>query len=259
MATIEAKLSIKELELAGFASWPAEQVIEDGSWLIRLSSKLPYKRTNSINCLSESDGDNVTERLQKAQSVFESVGVQPTLRTTPLTPPSLLSATSGLRWGEPFSESIVMTAALAEDMNADPNHAHAEFESFDHPAIEWIDDYMALTMDKAKDRDTITRTLNQIEKPVQFIRVIHNSSCIGVAVSVVQNNLVGLFGLAVAASARRQGLGRVLSKTALNWGKNEGASTAWLQVEADNTPARKLYESLGFVECYRYAYRSLKA
>lgn len=259
MAIIEANPSIKELELAGFASWPAEQVIEDGSWLIRLSSKLPYKRTNSINCLNVNDGENAVERLQKAQSVFGSAGVQTTLRTTPLTPSTLLSATSSLQWGEPFSESIVMTAPLADGLKSDPTSAHSGFENFDHPAVEWIDDYLALTMDKTKDRDTITRTLNQIEKPVQFIRVLQNGSCTGVAVSVVQNDLVGLFGLAVTASTRRQGLGRALSNAALSWGKSKGASTAWLQVEADNIPARKLYDSLGFVECYRYAYRSLKA
>lgn len=256
MAITEVDPSIKTLELAGFASWPAEEVHKDSAWLIRLSSKLPYKRTNSINCLSHEDGEDAAKRLLNAQSIFKSADVQPTLRTTPLTPPALLAATSGPNWTAPFSESIVMTARLS---NSKPQSSPIGFQSFDQPAPEWIEDYLALTMDKTKDRATITRTLNEIEKPVRFIRAKQKDVCIGVAVSVVQSNLVGLFGLAVCKSARRQGLGRALSNAALVWGASQGATTAWLQVEADNTPARKLYDSLGFTERYRYAYRSLKA
>lgn len=256
MAITEADPSIEALELAGFASWPAEKVCEDGTWLIRLSPKLPYKRTNSINCLNHEDGTRAGERLLHAQTIFKATNVQPTLRTTPLTPPALLAATSGTDWTAPFSESIVMTAQVSSPES--PN-SPIGFQSFDHPVPQWIEDYMALTMDKTKDRETISRTLNEIEQPVRFIRVVQADVCKGIAVSVVQGKLAGLFGLAVSGSARRQGLGRALSKAALAWGASQGATTAWLQVEADNTAARKLYDTLGFTERYRYAYRSLKA
>lgn len=256
MAITEADPAIENLELAGFASWPAEQVHEDGTWLIRLSPKLPYKRTNSINCLSWEDGENTGERLAKALSIFHGANVQPTLRTTPLTPPDLLAATSGSDWTAPFAESIVMTTQLAIEHGP---KSPFSFQTFDEPMPGWVENYLGLTMDKTKDRATITRTLTEIEKPVRFIRAMHANVCTGVAVSVVQNDLVGLFGLAVSNAARRQGLGRALSNCALTWGAAQGATTAWLQVEADNTPARNLYDSLGFTERYRYAYRSLKA
>ena len=35
-----------------------------------------------------------------------------------------------------------------------------------------------------------------------------------------------------------------------------GARVAWLQVEASNEVAVALYRSIGFVEAYRYHYRS---
>lgn len=60
--------------------------------------------------------------------------------------------------------------------------------------------------------------------------------------------------LAVAPPARRRGLGRALTLTALAVGRDAGASAAFLQVEVGNEPAVTLYEGLGFVEVDEYAY-----
>lgn len=250
MATIEADPSIEALELAGFASWPAAKVVVDKSWQIRLAPSLPYKRTNSINCLDPADGSGCRQRLDSAIAVFSEADVKPTLRATPLTPPDLIKACSSDTWSRPYSESLVMTAPLQSGFNP------GAFDGFDKPIPEWIANYMALTMGNTIDGASITTTLNTIEKPVRFFQIASQEQCLGVAVAVVQDTLVGLFGLAVTTAARRTGLGRALSHAALAWGVEQGAKTAWLQVEADNKPARQLYQTLGFNERYRYAYRS---
>jgi ribosomal protein S18 acetylase RimI-like enzyme len=36
----------------------------------------------------------------------------------------------------------------------------------------------------------------------------------------------------------------------------DGARLAYLQVEASNAPARRVYERLGFADAYAYHYRS---
>lgn len=250
MAITEADPSVKMLEQAGFASWPATQVVDDGTWQIRLAPALPYKRTNSINCLDRTDGKEAERRLASAIECFDAAGVKPTLRSTPLTPPELIEASSTKDWSRPYSESLVLTAHLQSDFNS------GAFDVFDEPVPEWIANYKTLTMDRDINGTAITTTLNAIKKPVRFFQIASPDQCLGVAVSVVQGTLVGLFGLAVAKPARRTGLGRALSHAALAWGAKQGASTAWLQVEADNRPARQLYQALGFTERYRYAYRS---
>jgi ribosomal protein S18 acetylase RimI-like enzyme len=45
-------------------------------------------------------------------------------------------------------------------------------------------------------------------------------------------------------------------RAALRWTMENGARAAAIQVTSDNDPAIRLYESLGFVEQYRYHYRS---
>ncbi|MGH7229896.1 MAG: ribosomal protein S18-alanine N-acetyltransferase [Nitrospiraceae bacterium] len=55
-----------------------------------------------------------------------------------------------------------------------------------------------------------------------------------------------LMNLAVASSARRQGIGRELLRRALAMGRLQGASRALLEVRASNAAALTLYEHTGF-------------
>ena len=55
------------------------------------------------------------------------------------------------------------------------------------------------------------------------------------------------------SAARATAAASLLS--ALKWARLRGARQAWLQVEADNARPRRLYETLGFTELYRYHYR----
>ncbi len=57
--------------------------------------------------------------------------------------------------------------------------------------------------------------------------------------------------LAVAADARRRGLGRALLATAMQTAWSHGARFMFLEVASLNTPARALYESAGFAEVGR--------
>ncbi|GGZ70178.1 GNAT family N-acetyltransferase [Streptomyces echinoruber] len=54
-------------------------------------------------------------------------------------------------------------------------------------------------------------------------------------------------GLAVAAQARRAGVGRALLRAAQEEARRRGARRLTLRVLGHNTPARRLYESEGFV------------
>jgi [ribosomal protein S18]-alanine N-acetyltransferase len=55
-----------------------------------------------------------------------------------------------------------------------------------------------------------------------------------------------MMNLAVATSARRQGIGRMLLMHALKMGQEKGARRALLEVRASNAPALALYEHAGF-------------
>lgn len=54
--------------------------------------------------------------------------------------------------------------------------------------------------------------------------------------------------VAVQGVYRRQGIARQLVETALDWARQQGGEWAVLQVRAENEPARRLYQGLGFEE-----------
>ena len=59
----------------------------------------------------------------------------------------------------------------------------------------------------------------------------------------------------VRPDLRGKGFGRRLTKALMAAGRSAGARHAYLQVSEDNTIARRLYESLGFVTAYTYTHR----
>ncbi|MDZ4266578.1 MAG: GNAT family N-acetyltransferase [Mycobacterium sp.] len=65
---------------------------------------------------------------------------------------------------------------------------------------------------------------------------------------------VGLSSVHVSDDARRQGFARSLCAGLLDWGRGHGATRGYVQVVADNTAARALYESMGFVVHHRSRY-----
>ncbi len=67
---------------------------------------------------------------------------------------------------------------------------------------------------------------------------------------------VGIFAMRTVPAARGRGLGRRVLAALLAHAATFGATRAWLQVEARNAVARRLYDRAGFEEAYAYRYWS---
>jgi ribosomal protein S18 acetylase RimI-like enzyme len=71
----------------------------------------------------------------------------------------------------------------------------------------------------------------------------------------IEGPLVGLYDVFCAEDLRRQGLAGRLCGALLAQAAARGAEVAYLQVEGDNSPARRVYHRLGFADAYAYHYR----
>jgi GNAT superfamily N-acetyltransferase len=73
-------------------------------------------------------------------------------------------------------------------------------------------------------------------------------------VAAYERDWVGFRGLEVAPGQRRQGLGLSVLAALLEWGAEQGATTAYLQVLGGNAAALALYGRLGFSTHHTYRY-----
>ncbi|MCW2792843.1 MAG: GCN5-related N-acetyltransferase [Nocardioides sp.] len=78
-------------------------------------------------------------------------------------------------------------------------------------------------------------------------------------IAAYDRDWVGFRSIEVAPEHRRRGLGLAVMAALLEWGAEQGATTAYLQVLADNTPALGLYDRLGFSTHHAYRYLTPRA
>lgn len=88
-----------------------------------------------------------------------------------------------------------------------------------------------------------------------FLSIKSINGVVASGMARMDDGFVGLFNLRTKASERGKGLGTLLVKHLIAWGAGEGAHTAFLQVEQENTIAHRLYEQHGFKAVYRYWHR----
>jgi ribosomal-protein-alanine N-acetyltransferase len=79
-----------------------------------------------------------------------------------------------------------------------------------------------------------------------FVLEDEEKELLGYSVSAVVLDEGSLDNLAVTASRRRQGAGRMLFENVLKDARKRGAERIFLEVRESNAPAVKLYESAGF-------------
>ena len=104
-------------------------------------------------------------------------------------------------------------------------------------------------------RAGLSEIIGAIQPEAGLFVLEQDEQALATAICVHEGDLAGLFEVATAEAERGKGHGRRLILSALKWARLRGARRAWLQVEADNLAALKLYSGLGFTELYRYHYR----
>ena len=241
--------TVRRLEAVGSRAWPAASVHYDGVWAIRLTNGHPAKRLNSVNPLDPVDHGNMLERIERAAQRFAANDRPLTFRMSPLASPQLTEHFDAQGWSR-FGESLVMQAELSEERlaAAAPLLPVQEMDGFISAAIKIGNVEPAI-------RPGLSAVISSIQ-PERGLFVLEDEGLpVSTAICVRDDDLSGVFEVATDERVRGQGHARRLLLSALKWAQQGGAKRAWLQVEAANTPALRLYETLGFSEVYRYHYR----
>lgn len=243
--------TVRRFEAAGFRAWPASAVHYDGTWVVRLTAGHPAKRLNSVNPLDPEDVLDIPGRIVRAGQRFDAYGRPLIFRLSPLAGTPLLSHLDSEGW-EPFGASLVMVLDLDNE---------AVHGAMDQIPMKDMARFVSASMEThgaaAALRPGLSEIVGSIQPEVGLFVSEREGQPLATAICVHDGDLAGLFEVATTESERGQGHGRRLILSALKWARLRGARQAWLQVEAANSVACRLYASLGFTVLYRYHYRRM--
>ena len=241
--------TIAELEAGALVSWPAHEEVRDGAWLARFSRGYS-RRSNSLQSMDPADDDNAETRLDAIRALYAEHGLPAYFRITPLAGPNTLAALDKQGWIED-DLNFVMAMPLRKSMRP----VAATTQGFAHTDAAWIDIQTTMAGTAAK-RDALAATLALIEAPAcTFLAYDTDLKPVAANLVVNANGTAFILNVVVNEDMRGLGYGRAIMHAGLNWAAQTGATTAALQVQADNETAVALYGKLGFAEQYRYQYR----
>lgn len=245
------QLLLSRIEDAGLnASAPPEQRWMDG-WLLRLSPG-KAKRARCVNAVAEGRLP-LDDKLARCEAAFAKAGLPFFVRITPFTqPPGLDALLEARGWGR-IDDTRVMVLPSFEPPASISWPLNAELRPLDSAAFaQTVGDLRGSPLPQ---RVAHAQRLQASPVPYSGWVVTSASGLMACGQFAIEDDLVGLYDVYTAPAFRGQGWARRLCAALLGRAHALGARAAYLQVEADNAPARAIYHRLGFADAYAYHYR----
>jgi ribosomal protein S18 acetylase RimI-like enzyme len=233
-------------EIALNASGTARQILYDG-WIVRLSAG-KAKRARSINPFYPSRLP-LDDKLARCDGLYREHGLPLLVRVTPFVDPPGLDDQLEARGFVKFETTWVMTRPLdGVGAAAPPGVASCEMR-------ELVDAVSELRQASEVDRTGHLERLGALPLARRGFVIRDGGAPVCAGLLVIEPPCAGLFDVVTAVAHRGRGLATVLTAAMLHAAATAGATTAYLQVDAENAPARAVYERAGFVDRYAYWYR----
>lgn len=229
------------------ASQPREQAFFDG-WLLRYANG-KAKRARSVNLIGAGER-TLDDKLAYCRAFYARHGVPFVLRMTPFSPPPGVDRAVEERGYVAAEDTRVMVAPLA---SVPPDGPEVRMTALDRVAFgAALAGLHGLDPERAAiERD---RYAYSVVDGI-YLAVVEDGRVIACGSAVVDGDLAGIFGMVTALARRGAGVGTALVGALLRQAAARGCTTAYLQVEAGNAPARRVYSKFGFRDGYAYWYR----
>ncbi|MFI5696789.1 GNAT family N-acetyltransferase [Kribbella sp. NPDC051586] len=231
-------------------AWPAADSTELDGWLVRRNAGVTL-RANSV--LPANAPFDVHGALDYVERLYVAHDITPSFQISPAVQPSDLDAHLEARGYTVRNPTLVQCAAIS-DVLAKLPETTAEVNISRAPSAAWMDCWWSVDgRGGAASRTTAEQILARGKALYASISDGRQAKAIGRLALV--DGTAGLYCLAVDERFRRQGLASAVIRGLLQAATTTGVKWVWLSVLEDNTPARTLYDSLGFSTVSRYHYR----
>lgn len=234
------------------ASAPTQQLWIDG-WIVRFSPG-KAKRARCVNAVAPGKLP-LDDKLRLAGRTFDEAALPIVVRITPFSQPADLDSELARRGWTLLDDTRVMVRQHLPAAAPPPLPSGLHWVRLGAAAY-------AQAVGELRDSPSAQRQAHAerlASSPVPY----HGYAIVGATDRTVlacgqfacQADLVGLYDVYTRETERSKGLARILCERLLSLAVADGASIAYLQVDATNLPAHSLYRRLGFADAYAYHYR----
>ncbi|KPH98841.1 GCN5-related N-acetyltransferase [Actinobacteria bacterium OV450] len=234
--------SFEELARIGARAWQPLESEPLGGWTLRAAAGFT-RRANSVLPLGD-PGVPLDDALARVTSWYAERELPAYVQTATgaAGTQELLGAELERRGWVNEVSAQVRIAALAPIADVDTPASASEVRLTRAPDEEWLGMY-----GRVKDSEVARRVL--VAGPSVWFATLPGRA---IGRLVVDGRWAGFAAVEVDPAQRRAGLGTAVMAVLARRALEEGASAAWLQVEADNAGALALYDGLGFATHHAY-------
>ncbi|MCZ4561561.1 GNAT family N-acetyltransferase [Rhodococcus sp. IEGM 1401] len=237
---------IRSLEAAAADGLPGVDREWIDGWQLRFGHGFTGRANSAVPL--EPGASTAPETLARITARYAACGLTPTLAL----PDRLGTPPAG--WST-YNESAVMAADISKLVLRDGDSATAVTAE---PTAEWLDRlYYQGRAAPAGAAEVVSAVRGGTLGFGMIGARSSSAAAVGrAAVTTAPDGRcwVGLTSLWVSPEHRRNGLGTLMCGELVRWGREHGATHAYLQVAVENTRAVALYRDLGFEDHHRYRY-----
>ncbi|CAI6085568.1 hypothetical protein PAECIP112173_04685 [Paenibacillus sp. JJ-100] len=227
---------------------PLSTSLYDG-WVLRFA-KGYTKRANSVQAIYPSTLD-VHEKVLACEHIYTSNQLNTIFKITPFVQPETLDQLLEDKGYVVLDRTIVQLRNLQDLQTPKSADIHIDEQLTD----EWLHHFCRLNVVAEQFRGTMTQMLLNLRATTGFITLSVDGLVVACGLGVVEQGFIGLHDIITDPAYRNRGLAEQMILHLLYWGKSQGAVSSYLQVVAENAPARRLYTKLGYTDAYSYWYR----
>jgi ribosomal protein S18 acetylase RimI-like enzyme len=240
------------IERLADTAWPAAERVALGPWHLRAGAGVT-RRTNSVFTAGHDDLRRAElERLvEAAERFYAGRGLPAIFQISAATGARDLDTLLAARGYALNAPSEVWTAAVGQVQR--PTIADRLIMQAEDPSTAWFD--VAFAQDGPERRRVHEEIAWRSPRPRVFVSAITDGRLAACAMAVGGGGQTGLFCMMTRPEYRRRGLAGALLGDVATWAAGQKDAGVYLQVMADNAPAKALYRAAGFERRYGYHYR----
>jgi GNAT superfamily N-acetyltransferase len=238
----------RRIEEASLNSWPALQQMHFDGWLLRFAGEYT-KRANSVTPLYPAL-QPILGKIEVCEKIYKEKQ-QPTIFRLPSFLPVCRELDHALSLQQ--YEYIDHTTVFA--MKLDIGAQVLDRTIHQVSLTEWIAIFCQLSQRSIDKHHVHKEMLTRIASRTLFAVLSVGMIPVACGLGVLENDVFGIFDVVTSLEQRKKGFGTRLVNEMLDWGRENNATCAYIQVVDSNEAAWHVYEHLGFQPLYYYWYR----